>query len=243
MTAAETTTAERPSRAKLAAAAGAVVVLAAVIAYLLAIIPPVVGLGNKVKLPIYHGASTWVDLMLFTFMGLLAIAYLATRRDGIYAWEVGFRAIAAPLWLVNSVLGFLAALSTWDFTGSKESPLVLIRQDPRLMAQAFLLLGVGILLVLVWLVLDKRAHKAMADLAFVVAMWAVLANVFLDPNKAALHPNSPVLHSGWEIKGPFLGIVGCILAISVVLAWVVSLYVRPAETSAALGATPLPENA
>ena len=237
------TAAERPTRTAIGVATGAIVVLAGLIAYLLAIIPPVVGLGNKVKLPIYHGASTWVDLMLFTIMGGLAVVYLATRRERVYAWEVGMRAVAAPLWLVNSVLGFLAALSTWDFTGSKESPLVLIRQDPRLMAQAFLLLGVAVLFLLVWLVLDKRWHKALADLGFVVVMWAVLANVFLDPNKAALHPNSPVLHSGWEIKGPFLGIVICIFAITLILAWLVSRYVRPAETPPAVSAAPLPDNA
>lgn len=236
------TAAEKPSRAKLGLAAGAVVVLAGVIAVLLAAIPPVVGLGNKVKLPIYHGASTWVDLMLFTLMAIFAVAYLVTRRDALYGWEVGFRAVAAPLWLVNSVLGFIAALSTWDFTGSKESPLILIRQDPRLMAQAFLLLGVGVLILLQWLVLDRRWHKALADLLFVVVMWAMLGNIFLDPAKRALHPDSPVLHSGWEIKGPFFGIVACIFLISVVLAWVVSWYVGPADDDTLVSAAPCPEN-
>jgi hypothetical protein len=206
----------------------AVIALSGLIAYFLITIPAVKGLGSKVKLPLFHGASTWVDLLLFTLMGVTALLYIVGgRKDGVYAWAVGFRAIAAPLWLINSVLGFVAALNTWDFTGSKESPLVSIRQDPRLMAQVILLLAVGILLLLDWLVLEKRLYKAIADVVFVGVMWALLGNVFLDPAKRALHPDSPVLNSGWEIKGPFFGIVVSILAIALILVWLVSRYVAP----------------
>ena len=60
--------------------------------------------------------------MLFVLMGIAAVIYLITRRDSVYAWEVGLCAIAAPLWLINSVLGLFAALNTWDFTGSKDRP-------------------------------------------------------------------------------------------------------------------------
>lgn len=244
MTASQLALPNRPTRGQFVFAASAVVVLGALIAVLLAKIPPVVGLGDKVKLPIYHGASTWVDLVLFTLMALVAIAFVVTRRDRLYAWEVGLRSIAAPLWLINSVLGFIAALSTWDFTGTKESPFVLVQQDPRLMAQGVLLLGVGVLVVLHWLVLDKRSHKAIADVGFVVVMWAMLANIFLDPAKRALHPDSPVLHSGWEIKGPFFGILLAIFLMGIVLAWVVSLYVGPeAAESPAPCAEPCAEGA
>jgi hypothetical protein len=219
----------KPSTTTIGIVIGGVVALSALVAYLLYTIPAVKGLGNKVKLPLFHGASTWVDLMLFVFMGITAIIFLATRRDSVYAWEVGLRSIAAPLWLVNSVLGLIAALNTWDFTGSKESPLSSVMQDPRLVAQMIILLCVAILLLLVWLVLDKRTHKAIADIIFVAIGVALLSNIFLDPAKRALHPDSPVLNSGFEIKGPFFGIVLSILGITLLLSWLVSRYVGPEQ--------------
>ena len=217
----------KPSSTTIGIVAGGVIALSAVVAYLLYSIPAVKGLGDKVKLPLFHGASTWVDLMLFVLMGIAAVIYLITRRDSVYAWEVGLRAIAAPLWLINSVLGLFAALNTWDFTGSKESPLSAVMQDPRLVAQMIILLCVAILLLLVWLVLEKRTHKAIADLIFVAIGVVLLSDIFLDPAKRALHPDSPVLNSGFEIKGPFFGIVLAILGITLLLSWLVSRYVGP----------------
>jgi hypothetical protein len=217
----------KPSSTAIGIVVAGVIALSALVAYLLYSIPAVKGLGDKVKLPLFHGASTWVDLMLFVFMGIAAIAYLITRRDSVYAWEVGLRTIAAPLWLLNSILGLLAALNTWDFTGSKESPLTSVMQDPRLVAQMIILLCVMILLLLVWLVLEKRWHKAIADIIFVAIGVALLSNIFLDPAKRALHPDSPVLNSGFEIKGPFFGIVLSVLGITLLLSWLVSRYVGP----------------
>jgi hypothetical protein len=209
------------------------VVLAATVGVLLMSIPPVVGLGDKVKLPLFHGGSTWVDLMIFTLMGVAAIVYLFTRSERVYAWEVGFRAVAAPLWFVNSVLGFVAASSTWDFSASKESPLAVIPTDPRLSAQIVLLLGVVVLMLADWMVFEKRSHKAVVDLIYVGVMWGLMANIFLDPVKRALHPDSPVMNSGWEIKAPFFGMVVAIFAAMILLSWVAASFVHsptpPAE--------------
>jgi hypothetical protein len=144
---------------------------------------------------------------------------------------LGLRAIAAPLWLINSALGLIAALNTWDFTGSKEAPLSAAMQDPRLVAQMIILLGVAMLLLLDWLVLEKREHKAIADIVFVIFGVALLSDIFLDPAKRALHPDSPVLNSGFEIKGPFFGIVLSILGITLLLSWLVSRYIGPETVS------------
>jgi hypothetical protein len=215
------------SRRALATAISAVVVLGAIVGVLLMSIPPVVGLGNRVKLPLFHGGSTWVDLIIFTIMGVVGLVYLFNRNERVYAWEVGLRAVAAPLWLVNSVLGFLAAAATWDFSASDQSPLTVIPQDPRLSAQVVLLAGVAILLLADWFILEKRWHKAIADIVFVIVMWASLANVFLDPIKRAMHPDSPVMNSGWEIKAPFFGMVAAIFAMAIIGSWIAASFVRP----------------
>ena len=208
----------------------AIVVLSAVVVWLLLLIPPVVGLGNRVKLPLFHGGATWVNLMVFTLMGLAGAAYLVSRSERVYAWEVAFRTVAAPMWLVSSVLGFIAAASTWDFSGSNESPLTIIPRDPRLSAQAVLLAGVAILLLADWLVLEKRWHKAVADIVYVVVMWISLAPIFLDPVKQAMHPDSPVLNSGWDIKGPFFAMVVVIFLIVLLLSWIAASFVRTETT-------------
>ena len=36
--------------------------------------PAVEGLGTKVRLPVFHGAMTWVNLALFSVLAVLAIA-------------------------------------------------------------------------------------------------------------------------------------------------------------------------
>jgi len=216
------------SKRSLWLGAAAIAALAVVIGVLVMSIPPVVGLGNKVKLPLLHGGSTWVNLMIFTLMGVFGLIYAFTRNESLYAWEVGFRAVAAPLWLVNSTLGFIAASSTWDFSGSKTSELVVIGADPRLRAQILLLFGVAVLLLLDWLVLENRLYKAIADVVFTAAMLVLMSDLFLDPVKRAMHPDSPVLNSGWDIKAPFFGMVVAIFCVMFVLSWLAASTVRPA---------------
>lgn len=224
--------ADRPSRRTLLIALAAMA-LAAVATLLFVInLPEVVGLGSKVKLPIFHGASTWVDLMLFVAMGVAAVVYLVGRSHAVYQWEVGLKAVAMPLWVLNSVLGFVAALGTWDFTGSKQSPLVVVQSDPRLTAQVIILLGVAIIAMLDWLVLDSRVHKAIADVGFVIGATILLSDIFLDPAKRALHPDSPVLNSGWDIKLPFFGVVVSWLACMLIASWLARHLVRREELPA-----------
>jgi hypothetical protein len=224
--------AEKPSKNLVLAAIGAMMALALVALVLVLRLPAIVGLGDRVKLPIFHGASTWVDILLFLLLGIVALTFVVRRSEATYAWEVGLRSVAMPLWALNSVLGFIAALNTWDFTGSKQSPLVIVRSDPRLTAQFVLLLGVGIVLVLDWLVLETRLHKALADIAFVAVASVLLSDIFLDPAKRALHPDSPVLNSGWDIKLPFFGIVVAWFLCMLVGAWLVSRFTAPEKTAA-----------
>ena len=215
----------RPTRSVTLVALGLAVAFFAAAIALTRSIPVERVLGTKIYLPIYHGASTWVDIMLFVIMGAFAVAYLITRRDGMYAWEVGFRSVAAPLWLVNTGLGLIAALGTWDFTGSQSSPFAEAIKDPRLSAQFWLLVCLVLVLALL-LLLDKLWQKSVADLGYLAVMAVLLGDVLFNPTKRALHPDNPVLNSGWDIKGPFFGIVACLLIAGVIVAWLIRGYVR-----------------
>lgn len=182
--------------------------------------PAVEGLGTKVRLPVFHGAMTWVNLAAFSFMGLLAVAYLISRRAGTYRLEEAVRYVAVSVWLVGSGLGLMAALNTWDFTGSKASPLAVAAADPRLVAQLWVvMLALGVLAL--GLLLDDRRWLAAADLGFVAIMWLVLMQAVLGPGRA-LHPDSPVMNSDEIIiKALFFGIVGSLAVAFAGGAWLV----------------------
>lgn len=183
--------------------------------------PAVEGLGTKVRLPVFHGAMTWINLAAFTLMALVAVAYLFTRRESWYAWEEGLRWVAVPMWLVGSVLGFAAAFNTWDFTGSKASPLEAATADPRLAAQLWILI-VALALIALSLLVDERRLLAGADVAFAAFMWGVLLRAILGPGRA-LHPDSPVMNSDeLIIKAIFFGIVGGIGVMAAGLVWAIA---------------------
>lgn len=216
------------SSKKSVLSAVAAVALGIGIFYFLNLIPAVEGLGSKVKLPMFHGASTWSDLMILTVMGVAAVIALATSSRKAYGWEVGLRSVGLFMWFANSVMGYIAARSTWDFTGSKQSPFKLILGDPRLMAQVYLAIGALVLVLLIGLVLEKRSHKSIADLVYVGVMWVLMLDLFLDPVKRALHPDSPVLNSEeLLIKLPFFGMVACIFALELLVGWIISRHSAP----------------
>ncbi|PKQ16284.1 MAG: hypothetical protein CVT67_05740 [Actinobacteria bacterium HGW-Actinobacteria-7] len=180
--------------------------------------PAIKGLGNKVRLPVFHGALTWVNLAAFTVLALVALAYLVTRRDGVYRWAEGFRWTAVPLWIVGSGLGLIAALQTWDFTGSKSSPMSVAAADPRLMAQAWIMLA-GMALIALGFLVEERLWLAVGDVVFVAVAWTVLMKAVLGPGRA-LHPDSPVLNSDEPIiKLLFFGIVASLGVAAISTAW------------------------
>lgn len=183
-------------------------------------IPPVVGLGEKVRLPIFHGASTWVNLGAFTLLGVAALFSLVSGRRELYGWTTGIRSVSAVMWLANTVLGGVAAMKTWDFTGSEEGFFVIAQQDPRLIVQAQLLLLAGALLIAVRLT-ESRKLKAVMDIAFVAVMWWLLGSALASPEARALHPDNPVMNSGPEIQLPFFAILAALSFGVFLLAWLV----------------------
>lgn len=183
------------------------------------LIPPVEGLGEKVRLPMFHGGSTWVNMASFTLMGLFAAGYLVSSKRDLYRWGAGFRSVAAPLWLINTVLGVTAAMGTWDFTGSKQSPFVVIQADPRLMTQFILLVALAAVL-LIDRIVESDKLRAAGDVVFSVLMWVLLyVRVFANAEARALHPDNPVLNSAMDIKGPFFAIVACLFTAACLFAW------------------------
>lgn len=196
--------------------------------------PAVEGLGTKVRLPVFHGALTWANLVCFSLMALMAIVFLATKREGIYRYETGLRWVSVGMWFVGTGMGLWAALGTWDLTGSKSSAVSVIGADPRLMAQFWtLILALGLLMMP--LLFEKATWLAAADVAFTGVMWVLLLRAILGPGRA-LHPDSPVLNSEeFKIRALFFGMFGLLLLASLLAAWGASLFAKvPGDTDKAV---------
>lgn len=182
--------------------------------------PEVEGLGSKVRLPVFHGAMTWVNLAAFTLMGLAAVGSVLTRRPALYRIEEALRWIAVPMWLAGSGMGLFAALQTWDFTGSKASPMEVVSADPRLMAQFWIMLA-ALGIVAIGLLIDEDVWRSAIDVVFVFFMWMVLMRAVLGPGRA-LHPDSPVMNSEEiMIKLLFFGMVAFMGLATLAGAWAI----------------------
>ena len=149
-------------------------------------------LGQYLKLVLFHGASTWTNLLTFTAAGVLAIAYLVNGRPGTYAYAASARYISFGLWIFNTVLGMGSAYLTWgsSFMG-----------EPRL-RMSFVILLLLWLSIALDIMMDKPRLHAAFDIGIMIAVWLF---VFVTPKD--IHPNSPVLASGWDIKLLFAGMV------------------------------------
>lgn len=217
------------TRTRLIAAVLAVGGLAVAL-FLAASFPAVEGLGTKVRLPVFHGALTWVNLAAFALLGVVAVIALITRNENAYRWSEALRWTAVPLWIIGTVLGLLAALNTWDFSGSKSSRLEVVAADPRLMAQFWILLA-GLALLALGLMVDDRRWLSVFDVGFVVIAWTLLMQAVLGPGRA-LHPDSPVLNSEEiGIKLLFFGMVISLGVATVATAWLIT-QVREGKGSA-----------
>lgn len=191
-------------------------ILVAVVAYLTFTMPPVLQLGTLVRLVIFHGASTWVNMGLFTLAGLSGLTYLLTRRTSVYWWASAFRYLAVPMWIVNTGLGMISSRLAWNSVNLAE---------PRLQASFWIMLAAGIVLA-VDFGFGRRMWTAVADAAMAGALWALILGA-----RNFVHPDNPVMNSGPEIQLPFFGIVGAYTLAALVAAALIASALRAGEAS------------
>jgi hypothetical protein len=190
-----------------------IIVLVGIAAWLTWTMPPVLQLGTLVRLVIFHGASTWVNMAAFTLAGLAGIAYVAARRDPLYRIGAAFRYIAVPWWIVNTGLGLLSSRLAWNSINLAE---------PRLQATFWIMLAAGIVLAIDF-GFGKRLWSSAADVAMAGVLWTLILGA-----RNFVHPDNPVMNSGPEIQIPFFGIVGSLFAASLLAAAIISSLI-PAE--------------
>lgn len=178
------------NRPKTLVAAIGVLLLA--IAALVVAIPADEKLGELLKLVLFHGATTWANLVTFTVAAVLGLAFLATGRAGLWRWESGFRLVSAPLWAYNTVMGVVSMYLSWGG---------FLWSEPRMrMTILILLASLGVLAM--HLVFERPKLTAALDVAMGVFLWTSLG---LTPK--VFHPNNPVMNSGTQIVALFAGLV------------------------------------
>lgn len=154
--------------------------------------PAVENLGAKVRLPVFHGALSWATLMAYAALGLCALLYLVRKNQIVYRWAEALQWTATTLWIIGTVLGFLAAMNTWDFTGSKTPMGELLMSDPRLVGQIVVAL-LGLAMFFVPLLIESQKGRAIANVVYAIAAWVGIG--WATTAGKALHPDSPVLNS------------------------------------------------
>jgi len=187
---------------------------AAAAAILTLTMPPVLQLGRLVRLVIFHGASTWVNMGAFTLAGLAGASYLLTRRETFYGWATGFRYVAVPWWIVNTLLGVLSSHLAWNSVDFSE---------PKLQVTFWIMLAAGVVLA-VDFGLGRRVWTATGDVLMAGMLWVLILSV-----RNVVHPENPVMNSGWDIKLPFFGIVGSLAVVGLFAAVLIVGGMRMAE--------------
>ncbi|MCL2537854.1 MAG: hypothetical protein FWE51_06225, partial [Coriobacteriia bacterium] len=110
--------------------------------------PPVVGLGTLVRLPVFHGALTWANFILFAAMAVTGLVTFFARRARLYPWLRAMRYSAVALWIFNFMLGLFASSLTWNFEASSKPAILYFLQEPRVQMQLFVsLMGIIILIL------------------------------------------------------------------------------------------------
>lgn len=169
--------------------------------------PPDQKLGGMVRFVMYHGASTWVNMLTFTIAGALGLATLA-GRERARAYGEAFRWVALPHWVVNTILGLISMRLIWGG---------ILWNEPRLMMTFGILAG-ALLVLAAQFLLDSPKVPAALDAVLAAALWflvLVLPNLF--------HPDSPVFNSENRVYiATFFGMVASVALIVVPIALAVA---------------------
>jgi hypothetical protein len=157
-----------------------------------AMVPVDTMLKDLLRPVLFHGASTWVNLLTFTLAAILAVVYLVNRRPATYAYVAAIRYTSFSLWILNTLMGMYSAYITW---GSS------FWSEPRLQASFWIILLLAGAMA-VDILVDRPVIHSAFDIVIGLGVWAF---VFLTPRD--IHPDSPVMASGWGIKAIFAAIV------------------------------------
>jgi hypothetical protein len=174
--------------------------------------PPVVGLGTLVRLPVFHGALTWANFILFALLGIVGLVTYFGKKAGLYNWSKALRYSAIVLWIFNFFFGLFISSLTWDFTASTQPAFMWVMQEPRVRLQfAVALLGIAVLVLP--LIFNKWRSLSFFDGVY---GFGTLVLTYIAMNFGeSLHPSNPVMSSDESlIRITFLAVCFALIIMS-----------------------------
>lgn len=162
-------------------------------------------LGDVVKLVYLHGALVRTGLLAFTAAGILGLAALIGRREGIARWSEAVGHAALVVWTVYVLSSMVVTYLAWG--------VAIAWSEPRVRASAHIFLGAVAFWVIAYLVQDRRATVAL-NAAMAALAWALVQSAGV-----VIHPVDPIGGSASvAIKAFYAGIVLCVILLAAELA-------------------------
>lgn len=138
-------------------------------------------LGDKVRMVYVHGAIIRVVMAILVIAGGLGVAYLATRRDVVFAWASAAFNGGLALWFIYLGTSIVTTLQSWGAIAWFEPRWMVTLQMSGLLPIVFV---VGLIV---------KNSKISAALFAVVPM---VMMILLAQARLVLHPLDPIGESG-----------------------------------------------
>jgi hypothetical protein len=197
------------------AAAGFPALLAASV-LLSALAPADVTLGAWVKLVYWHGMYTWACIVLFSIGSLLAVWYLISKRQTLADLAKAILFLAVPLWVVDVVVGALAAKLIWNSYNLSEARMVI--------SLVYLMVVAVAVIAALWF--DKPVVTSSLSILSTAVLWAGLWWITYGAGaRDSVHPASPIAASDSIAIKVFAALIflfalgGVLLAVVPVYEW------------------------
>lgn len=167
-------------------------------------------LGAWVRLVIWHGMLKWACILVIFAMGVVAVAYLISKRPALYDWIRALQVATMLAWVFAVFVGAASAKLVWNSWNLSE----------RRMTMAIIYVMVSAAALIAGLLMDKPRLTAALAVLTSVTMAGLLAWIELIPNPDDVHPANAVFSSpniAFRVFG-ILMLVTC-------LVWVLALVV------------------
>jgi hypothetical protein len=187
--------------------AGVVAVLLLALGGLLLIMAPdEKTLGGVIKVVLLHGALVQVGLYAFLVAGLLGLAYVATRRDGLLAWCEAVQKSAVAVWVAYVVSSMVSTYMAWGQW--------IAWDEPRVRASAYVLGFALAALAITWWVGDSL-FTALLNVVTAGVVWYLVKGVGV-----VRHPLDPLGPSTADVFRVYaLALLVAALGLTALLAW------------------------
>lgn len=140
--------------------------------------PPEKTLGNIAKFIYLHAALSWVGIATFSVAGVVAAAFLLSRKNVIFVWADAFEKTALLLWSTHFVMGMVSMQIAWGG---------IFWQEPRFLTATLILL-VSLALYSIARAFSKPLLSATVYLTTAAATWGLLLN-----SERVFHPANPIM--------------------------------------------------